>query len=334
MTAPTAAQLVALVQQQISEAADLEAQALDDADGGADAALTAAVTAAVAGWVAAFGSLTALGAGAALAGYLAGVRRDVTRATAGLPDRAPRAVEGALGAAATMGARHAAAFAALATGRRHRTPEAAVPDDAVQAVRGLGDLIRDHLRLSSRLLSEPQVRRSGWRGVLTGIGAARQALAAIGRVGAWALHRAVNAGAAQAIADLRAGTLWAVEPDACVTCLAYAGMLAGPDGTFPGGLSLDPRQRRPAAAPITGPPEHPRCRCRLIPWRAEWAPRRGSALPDLLREQAWQSVAAGRARPSESRAARLRAAHTLLAAPGVPAGVRRQARTAVAAGHF
>jgi len=175
------------------------------------------------------------------------------------------------------------------------------------------------------------VRRTGWRGVLAGIGAARRAVALVGRAASWALHRAINGGAAQAVRALGARGLWVAEPTACVRCQAYAGRIETADGTFPGGLSLDPAQRAVHAAPIDGPPLHPNCRCRLVPWREEWAPRRGLALPDLLREQALLSAAAGRARPSESRAARRRAAQALLARRGLSARVRRQA-AATAAG--
>lgn len=325
-------QLADLVQQQqTDEATELETQATTEADAGAGAELTALVTAALAGWVTAFGALTAAGTGPALARYLTGVRRDVHKATAGLETRAPKAVEARLAEAADLGARHAAAFAIRAAGRGRRPTNVAVPAEALDAARGLGRTVREQLRLSARLLSEREIGRSGWRGVLAGIGAARRAVALIGQVASWALHRAINAGAAQAVKALGAQGLWVAEPTACVRCLAYAGRLTDPDGTFPGGLSLDPAQRTANAAPIDGPPIHPHDRCRIVPWRPEWAPRTGTALPDLLREQAWRSAATGRARPSESRAARRRAAQALLAQRGVPARVRRQA-AATAAG--
>ncbi|HEY9353674.1 MAG TPA: hypothetical protein VIP28_10500 [Nocardioides sp.] len=334
MTA-TGQELADLVQQQqTAEAADLEEQTTAEAEAGAGDELAALVTVALAGWVAAFGALTVAGTGAALGRYLAGVRRDVDRATSGLDGRAPRVVRARLGEAAELGARHAVAFAGRAAGGRPRMPRVAVPEDVLDAVRALGGTVREQLRLSARLLSEQEVQRSGWRGVLAGIGAARRAVGLVGRVASWALHRAINAGAAQAIEALGARSLWVAEPTACVRCQAYAGQIADAGGRFPGGLSLDPAQRAVGAAPIDGPPIHPHDRCRLVPWRDEWAPHTGPALPDLLREQAWQSVAAGRARPSESRTARLRAARTLLTQRGVPARVRRQAQAAVAAGHF
>jgi hypothetical protein len=330
--AATGQQLADLVQQQqTAEAAELGEQTRAEADGGAGEELAALVAAALAGWVTAFGALSAVGSGVALARYLAGLRRDVGKATAGLETRAPRVVEARLGVAAELGARHAVAFAVRAAGGRHRVPGVSVPSEALQAARALGGTVGEQLRLSARLLSEREVQRSGWRGVVAGIGAARRAVALVGRVASWALQQAINGGAAQAIRALGARGLWVAEPTACVRCQAYAGRVEDADGAFPGGLSLDPRQRATNAAPIDGPPLHPNCMCRLVPWREEWAPRRGPALPDLLREQALLSAAAGHARPSESRAARRRAAQALLARRGLPARVRRQA-AATAAG--
>jgi hypothetical protein len=184
------------------------------------------------------------------------------------------------------------------------------------------------------MLTPREVRRSGWRGVVAGIAAARRAVTLAGQTSAWAIHRAINSGSAQATEALGARGLWVAEPTACVRCAAYSGRLADRDGRFPGGLSLDPHQRSTTQAAIDGPPLHPACRCRVVPWRDEWTPRRGPSLPDLLREQAWRSVATGQARPSESRAARLRAARYVSAQRDVPASVRRQAQAAVAAGRF
>jgi hypothetical protein len=332
MTA-SAQQLADLVQQeQAAEAAALEEQTVAEADGGSGAALATAVTAALAGWVAAFGALTAAGTGVTLTRYLTGVRQATERATVGLERRATAAIEERLPAAAAMGARHAAEFA-RAAGAAARVPEVEVPGEALDAVRALAGTVREQLRLSARLLTPREIRRSGWRGVIAGVGAARRAVALTGQTAAWAIHRSVNAGAAQATAALGARGLWVSEPDACVSCLAYAGQLADHDGRFPGGLSLDPHQRAAHRPGIDGPPLHPRCRCRLTPWRDSWASGR-TALPDLLRDQAWHAVAAGRGRPSESQAARLRAARALLAQRGVSDRVRRQAQAAVTAGHF
>lgn len=331
--AATAQQLATLVQdQQAAEAAALEQQTADQADDGAGVALAALLTAAVAGWVATFGALTVAGAGAGLAGYLTGLRRDTDKALAGLDVRAARTIEDALSDAAALGARHAIAFATRAGGGRHRVPEVSVPAEALAAARDVAAVVREQARLSARLLSPRHV--SSWRDVLTGIGAAKRAVTLVRQTTAWAVHRAVNAGSQQATEALAARSLWVAEPTACVRCAAYSGRLSDRDGHFPGGLSLDPAQRSTTRAAIDGPPLHPACRCRCVPWRPEWAPARGPSLPDLLREQAWRAAATGAARPSESRTARLRAAQYVSTQRDIPAAVRRQARAAAAAGHF
>jgi hypothetical protein len=146
---------------------------------------------------------------------------------------------------------------------------------------------------------------------------------------AWATHRAVNDGAAQTAEHYGALLLWVAEPTACVRCAAYAGHITTPGGKFPGGLSMDPRSRTATASPIEGPPLHPACRCRAVPWMPDWDTGPGT-LPALLRDQALIAVASGEGRPSESRAARRRAAQALLARRGLSARVRRQAAATAA----
>lgn len=330
-TPATAQQLANLTQQQqAAEAAALEEQTAGEADGGTGAGVAVIVTAALAAWVLAFGSLAAAGAGAGLVSYLARVRRDVDSAQAGLGSRAARAIESALADATAMGARHAMAFARRASGGHFAVPDVSVSRDVIDAARGVADAVTEQLRLAARLLSPRNV--TSWRDVLTGLGAVRRAVGMVRSAVAWCLHRAINDGAAQAIATLDARALWVTEPDACVACLAYAGRLADRDGYFPGGLSMDPAQRSTTTAAIEGPPKHPNCRCRLVPWRDEWASGR-TALPDLLRRQALRSIATGGGRPSESRTARIRAARALAASRHTPDPLRRAAQ-ATAAGRF
>jgi len=337
MTKPaTAAQLAVLVQQeQTDEAAQYEDATAVKADGGADAALAAVLAGALAGWVTAFGAVTAVGAGATLASYLAGVREDAARATRGLGPRATRAIERSLADAAGMGVRHTLHFADRAGARwiPHGLPAPSASGEALDAARALAATVREQLALMDRLLTPGHVRTSGWQGVLLGLSAGRRAALMVRQVAAWCIHQAINDGARQAIRALTAGQLWVAEATACVRCAAYAGRIADADDMFPGGLSFDPNARNVRAARIDGPPLHINCRCRLVPWRDEWAGA-GLTLPDLLREQAWRAVVTGDARPSESRAARLRAARTLITLPDVPPRLRHQARTVVAAGHF
>jgi hypothetical protein len=326
--------MAALAEQQAAETRRMEDEAAEEADGGAEEALAAVLAGALAEWIAAFGSLQAAGTGAALAGYLARVRRDADRVVQGLGPRASRAARGALDGAAQLGARQALTFAQRAGGVRGRPLRAAVPDDAVVAARAIAGAVAEQMRLAARLLSPAMVRLSGWRGVVAGVAAAKRTASVVRSAITWCVHRAVNSGAGQAIAALHLERLWVAEPDACVRCVAYAGRVADPDGMFPGGLAADPVARDLGAARIDGPPRHVGCRCRVVPWRDVWTPPGSPTLPDLLRDRALRSIATGAARPSESRAARLRAARVLLAQPGVPTTVRRQAREAVAAGRF
>lgn len=332
MAAPaTPQELADLVQgQQAAEAAALEEATVRQADGGAGARLAALVAVVPAAWVTAFGALTAAGTGAKLVSLLTGVRGDVDRASRGLGARSQGVLGSALHGAARLGARHASEFLTRATGRRHTAPEVAVPGVAADAASGLATAVAEQLRLAARLLSPQVISGSGWRGVLTGLGAARRAVALVRQTVVWAIHRAISGGATQTAGHYGARLLWIAEPDACVTCLAYAGHLADRDGRFPGGLSMDPHARSLTQAALDGPPAHIGCRCRAVPWPPEGGTGPGS-LPALLRDQALQSVAAGRGRPSESHAARRRAAQALLARRGLPARVRRQA-AATAAG--
>jgi hypothetical protein len=319
-------QLAALVQQQhADEAAALEQRTAQKADGGADAALAGLVAGALAGWVAAFGSLSAAGGGLKLAQLLARLRGDVDRASSGLGRRAQRALEGALTDAAELGAQHAVTFARRASRQDFGVPGVDVSEAARDAARTLVDAVAVQLRLAARLLSPHTISGTGWRGIVVALAAARRAATLVRSAVAWTVHRAINDGAAQAIQRLDARAMWVAEPDACVVCLAYAGRLADRDGQFPGGLSMDPHSRSTRHAAIEGPPLHPACRCRVVPWRDDWG-----SLPDLLRDQAWRSIATGHGRPSESHAARRRAAQALLAQRGLSAGVRRQAQATAA----
>lgn len=337
MALPVAPQQLAdLVQQeQAAEAARLEDATAAKADGGSSAALATAMAAALAGWVTSFGGLAAAGAGPRLALYLARVRGDASRATTGLGPRASQVIAAALADATRLGTRHALAFGRRAGARWAPVGvDAPVAADALHAARALADTIREQLALMERLLSPASVQGTGWRGVVLGLAAGRRAVTLVRSAVAWCIHRAINSGAAQVVTELAARALWVSEPDACVRCLAYAGRMANTSGEFPGGLSMDPAARSTLLAAIDGPPLHAHCRCRLVPWREEWARPGQPSLPDLLREQAIRSVAAGTARPSESIAARIRAVRALLAQRGLPADVRRQARAAAAAGHF
>lgn len=170
-----------------------------------------------------------------------------------------------------------------------------------------------------------------------------RALAKAGQVqGAWAaarsgrtrLERAVaslvngagNAGVAAVAGLADVPLVWVAETDACVTCLAYSGLVAQPGGSFPGGLSYGSRSSAPAA--MDHPPAHPNCRCTVEPLNSQ-------EYADALRREADRSVLRGFSLSSESMSVRIDAARRLLAADvDAPKSVIAFARRAVAAGKF
>lgn len=101
--------------------------------------------------------------------------------------------------------------------------------------------------------------------------------------------------------------IWQPERDACVRCQRYAGQFRARGEKFTDGLTFDPDATEPKGK-LTGPPLHPNCRCEL-----EIIPR--AAADDnskALRREAERSILKGWALPSESNAARVRAAQELL----------------------
>jgi hypothetical protein len=316
------------------EVVDLErkiaAQAIRDDDRAVEDLIRRVLTA----WTKAFGGPNQPAVtGETLRRILAAARAGARRLLDGLTDRAPSALADGLGPALAMGVRQGAAFVHAAAGHRRRTP--AVPSVS-RVLRDEAHRIRDLLverRDRALFLLHPD-RVSRWSHMLAGLGAARAALPAIRAHIAWVINTAVHEGldaVVRATAPLR---LWVSEADACVRCLAYAGRTAGPDELFPGGLSWDPRQRRTRAAGVDGPPLHLSCRCRAVPWDDAWTAR-GMPFPLALQREAQRSIAYGTARPSESRAVRLRAARELLRTVDdlLPA-VEARARAAVQAGRF
>ena len=288
----------------------------------------------LAAWTKAFGGPNRPAVtGEALRRVLAAARAGVRRLLDGLTDRAPSALAAGLGPALAMGVRQGAAFVHAAAGYRRRTP--AVPTVS-RVLRDGAHRIRDLLverRDRALFLLHPD-RVSRWSHMLAGLGAARAAIPAIRAHIAWVVNTAVHEGldaVVRATAPLR---LWVSEASACVRCLAYTGRIAPVGEPFPGGLSWDPRQRRITAAGVDGPPLHPSCRCRAVPWDDAWTAS-GTPFPLALQREAQRSIAYGTARPSESRAVRLRAARELLRTVDdlLPA-VEARAQAAVRAGAF
>ncbi|MET9517424.1 hypothetical protein [Streptomyces sp. NPDC002994] len=327
-------ELAALVQGEHTDAViALEQAVAAQAAGQVEEEFEALSRSTVAAWVAAFGSVEALAvSGATLRRILKAVRAAVRRLLGPLGPRAQAAIGGSLAAAVLLGARQHEAFVSAVRGRR----TSGVPTrpnrtlrDAAAAAPGIVAGRRDR----ALSLLRPQVVRR-WTDVLTGIGAARSALPAVRAHVAWVINQAVNHGLVAGIRAIGARKLWVAEADACVNCAAYAGLVVDVGEPFPGGLSWDPTQRG-RTEPIDAPPLHPHCRCRTVAWKDAWAVDGLPSLPEALTREARRSVARGWSLPTESGAARIRAARELLrTVAGLPESVEEYAALAVRQGRF
>lgn len=144
------------------------------------------------------------------------------------------------------------------------------------------------------------------------------------------IRSTVNATRSDAVtaAATAAGLPMTIEPerDACVRCLAYAGLIST-DGSFPGGLTFGTVYPSMETASVTVP-IHPRCRCRLVGLRSD-------EYAAALQREAKRSILRGYALPTESVGVRLRAAGELASREnGMPKSVNAFARRAVKAGRF
>lgn len=120
---------------------------------------------------------------------------------------------------------------------------------------------------------------------------------------AYLVNAAGNAGAT-AVADAAdVPTVWVAETNACVTCLAYSGIVAEPGKPFPAGLTYG--KRSTVTSPAKHPPAHPNCRCTVEPLNA---PEYAAA----LRREADRSVLRGFSLESESMGTRVDAAARLV----------------------
>jgi hypothetical protein len=315
------------------EAIGLEERLARQALGRADRAFEELIRHTLTAWTRAFGDLseTAL-PGDVLRRILAAARAAAGRILDQLTGRAPGVLADGLRPAVAMGVRQGVAFVRAASGRRQREPR--VPTIG-RVLRTEAARIRDVVverRDRAMFLLHPD-RVSRWSHLLAGLGAARAALSAVRAHIAWVINTAVHQGLDVVVRAMAPARVWVSEADACVRCLAYTGRTASVGKPFPGGLSWDPRQRRRTEG-VDGPPLHAHCRCRTVPWDDDWTTS-GPSFPDALRREAERSIGYGRARPSESRAVRLRAARELLRTVDdlLPA-VETAARTAVKTGRF
>jgi hypothetical protein len=312
---------------------DLEDQIATAALGNSESLFAQLIRRTLAAWTRAFGGPDQPAVpGDLLRRILAAARAAVRRILDDVIPQADNALTGSLGDALLLGMQQGREFLRAATGRSRRTPDAPRPGRTIrQEAHRIRDIITTRRDRALQLLRPDRVTR--WTDLLTGLGSGHASLSAARAHISWVINTAVNQGLDELIRATAKTRLWVAEADACVRCLAYTGRVVAVDEPFPGGLSWDPRQRR-VAEPVEGPPLHPHCRCRTVPWSDRWTTS-GVPFPLALQREAHRGIAYGRARPSESRAARIRAARELLRTePDLLPAVEARARTAVRTGRF
>jgi hypothetical protein len=327
-------QLARLVQGEQTDAVrDLEDAITGRAVGDTAARFDALQRRSLTAWVTAFGSTqSAPDDTPLLRRILATIRAAIRRLLGPLAPRAQRALTARLADAVKLGARQHAAYVSQAERKRARRVTASASQTLRTTAARIADTVTDRRDRALALL-QPRIA-DRWSRVATGIGTARSALYAVRSHITWTVGQAVNEGLLAGIRAMGARKLWVSERDACVSCAAYAGLVVDVAADFPGGLSWDPNQRG-RTGPLDAPPLHPHCRCRVVAWKDAWVVDGIPSLPEALRREARRSIARGWSLPTESGAARIRAARELLrAGAGLPKSVEEFAALAVRAGRF
>lgn len=330
-----AGELAALIQgEQTDEVRALEDRIAARALGGIDARFDILTRRSITAWVAAFGRVQAEASNpGVLRRILAAIRAAIRRLLGPLSARAEEALSEALLEAMRLGARQHAAFLDEATGQDRR-PVSVRPSRRLRnRVSAVAEAVAERRDRALAMLRPGRVRR--WTDAQTGIAVARSATSAVRTHITTVVGEAVNEATQAAIDHTGAKKLWVAERDACVNCAAYAGLTVATDAQFPAGLSWDPNQRGRRTEAVDAPPLHPYCRCRVVAWQDAWAQEGVISMPDAMRREARRSIARGWSLPTESGAARIRAARELLrTGAGLPRSVEEVARLAVAAGRF
>jgi hypothetical protein len=174
---------------------------------------------------------------------------------------------------------------------------------------------------------------------------AMQATNIIERGASTVVNTELNNGISEVANTLGAQRVWIAERDACLVCAALSGQVVDVGQSFDMNATFGdkPMKYIPiGVGGLTGPPRHPHCRCRVSPWFGQSEPG-VIDFPTALRRESERAVLRGFSLPSESRAARTRAADRLLQVIGdgsspsgwqVPKSVRTRARNAISKGTF
>lgn len=195
----------------------------------------------------------------------------------------------------------------------------------------------DLTRVVDNIDDRARVRLRGAVGVAQGLGDWRMASVVTAKaesavLGAradagWAATTALSTGVSDVAAAAGARLIWVPERDACLACLAHAGMSVAPGERFPAGLTFDPSGSKLPA--VLFPPLHPHCRCRI-----QLFDPRDDAFARGIRREAERSVVRGFSNYA-SNPRRVRAASALLSrGVALPKTVVARARRDVRRGEF
>lgn len=207
------------------------------------------------------------------------------------------------------------------------SPERAVGRRKPAAL-GVAEAVEAQRLKATARLGAVQVLADGFPSVARALRTADALPARLEAANAFHLTRAATEGATAVAEQTGAARMWVAERDACVACLAYAGVTTMVD-VFPVGLTFGDKPLVPPG-PLVGPALHAHCRCAI-----ELIDPNDTAIPAALKREAKRSVLRGFSLPSESEQARLRAADRLLSQyPGLPKTVEAYARRAVQRGRF
>lgn len=198
----------------------------------------------------------------------------------------------------------ASAFSVL--GRRLARPRVVRSPQLRAGLNQLGAHLRQDLRQAKTLARVSPLETFEQLQVV--LSAVRAPVARAERTATWVANRSIAEGVRHVTQQYDVPTIWIAERDACLHCLAYAGQVVQPGQLFPGGLTYGDRPL--GTEPVSEPPLHPNCRCRLQPWLGSEEEVGPVDLPQALRREAQRTVAQGSANASEP--ARLRAADRLL----------------------
>lgn len=147
------------------------------------------------------------------------------------------------------------------------------------------------------------------------------------------VNASASLGAVHVAREVGGQLMWVSERGACLHCLAYAGQVVDPGENFKGGRTFGDKPL--SEAPLSGPPLHPYCRCRLSVWLGSREGVGPTEAPAALQREAYRTVLRGWS-PYASEPARLRAADRLIekVESQMPKSVIKVARDAIKNGEF